>query len=426
MIGTGQVATTRHLPAFEKLQAEGKVRLVAVCDVSEAKARAAAEKFGVPHVFTDYSELLALTEIDAVAVCTTNYLHKQPVLDAFAAGKHVLCEKPLALNGVEGVEMVAAGRGANRQLQVGYNLRFGPGAQSVRRFIDDGRLGDMYHVRAQALRRRGIPSHGHFTDKAKQGGGPLIDIGAHVLDLSLWLLDFPKPVSVSGQTQTKFGHRENIVGLRGQWDRGNYTVEDFASGFVRFENGATLVLESSFAANIAQDQFQTTLLGTEGGAFLDLGAHPLDLIVDTYVPVLGEVTKVAASLGNQFGSYGTEIDEYGTGLLTFASGATAVLSASWVDAKFHAPIEVYGIEGQIQVMDGKVHYYSEKVEGADGKRVTDLPPAGPHAFDLFWDKLLGKPLAVPLVGVEQAALSSSLMERMYQAAGRSTTTGVTG
>ena len=270
IIGTGQVATTRHLPAFAALQAEGKVRLVAVCDVSETKAQAAAEKFGVSHVFTDYFDLLALREIDAVAVCTTNYLHKQPVLDAFAAGKHVLCEKPLALNGAEGVEMVAAGRAAGRQLQVGYNLRFGPGAQSVRRFIDDGKLGPIYHVRAQALRRRGIPSHGHFTDKAKQGGGPLIDIGAHVLDLSLWLMDFPKPVSVSGQTQTKFGHRENIIGLRGQWDRRNFTVEDFASGFVRFENGATLVLESSFAANIAQDQFQTTLLGTEGGAFLDL------------------------------------------------------------------------------------------------------------------------------------------------------------
>ena len=270
IIGTGQVATTRHLPAFEKLQAEGKVRLIAVCDAGEDKARAAAEKFRVPQAFTDYRELLALGDIDAVAVCTTNYLHRQPVLEAFAAGKHVLCEKPLALNGAEGAEMVAAGKAAGKQLQVGYNLRFGPGAQSVRRFLDDGKLGEIYHVRAQALRRRGIPSHGHFTDKEKQGGGPLIDIGAHVLDLSLWLMDFPRPVSVSGQTQTKFGHRENIIGLRGQWDRANFTVEDFAAGFVRFDSGATLVLESSFAANIAQDQFQTTLMGTEGGAFLDL------------------------------------------------------------------------------------------------------------------------------------------------------------
>ncbi len=270
MIGTGQVAVTRHLPAYQRLQAEGKVRLMALCDAGEDKVRVAAEKFGVPRTFTDYRELLALDDIDAVIVCTTNYLHKQPVLDAFAAGKHVFCEKPLALNAVEGAEMVAAGRAAGKQFQVGYNLRFGPGAQSVRRFIEGGKLGEIYHARAQALRRRGIPSHGSFTDKSKQGGGPLIDLGAHVLDLSLWLMDFPKPVSVSGQTQTKFGHREGIIGLRGQWNRTNFTVEDFASGFVRFDSGATLALEASFAANIAQDQFQTTLMGTEGGAFLDL------------------------------------------------------------------------------------------------------------------------------------------------------------
>ncbi len=270
MIGVGQVATTRHLPAFAKLQDEGKVSLLAVCDVGEDKLRRAADKFDVPYAFADYHHMLAMPEIDAVVVCTTNFQHCQPVLDAFAAGKHVLCEKPLALNAMEGAAMVAAGRAAGKQFQVGYNLRFGPGAQAVRRFIDDGKLGQIYHARAQALRRRGIPSHGHFTDKSKQGGGPLIDIGAHVLDLSLWLMDFPKPVSVSGQTSAKFGHREGVIGLRGQWNPKNFTVEDFGAGLVRFDNGATLILESSFAANIAQDQFQTTLLGTEGGALVDM------------------------------------------------------------------------------------------------------------------------------------------------------------
>ena len=272
MIGTGQVAQMRHLPALEKLQDEGKVRLLALCDVHAEKLALLSQKFGVPHTFTDYREMLALPEIDAVVVCTPNFLHKQPVLDAFAAGKHVLCEKPLAINAMEGAEMVAAGRAASRQFQVAYNLRFGPGAQAVRRFIDDGRLGEIYHARALALRRRGIPSHGHFTDKSKQGGGPLIDIGAHVLDLTLWLMDFPSPVSVSGQTQVKFGHREGVIGLRGQWDPKNFTVEDFAAGFVRFDSGATLALESSFAANIAQDQFQTTLMGTEGGALVDMAS----------------------------------------------------------------------------------------------------------------------------------------------------------
>jgi predicted dehydrogenase len=270
IIGAGQVASARHLPAYEKLQEEGKVRLVAVSDVGEEKLRLASEKFHIPHAYADYRDLLALGEIDAVSVCTPNFQHKQPVLDAFAAGKHVLCEKPLALNAAEGAEMVAAGRAAGRQLQVGYNLRFGPGAQSIKRFIDNGKLGEISYARAQALRRRGIPSHGNFTDKSKQGGGPLIDIGAHVLDLSLWLMDFPNPVSVSGQTQTKFGHREGVIGLRGQWDPKKFSVEDFGIGLVRFDSGATLILESSFAANIAQDQFQTTLMGTDGGAFVDM------------------------------------------------------------------------------------------------------------------------------------------------------------
>ena len=270
VIGTGHIATARHLPAFKALEDEGKVQIVAVCDVGEERLRRAAEKFQVPQAFADYRDMLALGEIDAVSVCTPNFQHKQPVLDAFAAGKHVLCEKPLALNAAEGAEMVAAGRAAGKQLQVGYNLRFGPGAQSVKRFVDDGKLGPIYYARAQALRRRGIPSHGHFTDKSKQGGGPLIDIGAHVLDLTLWLMDFPRPVSVSGQTQAKFGHREGIIGLRGQWDPKKFTVEDFGMGLIRFENGATLTLESSFAANIAQDQFQTTLMGAEGGAFVDM------------------------------------------------------------------------------------------------------------------------------------------------------------
>jgi predicted dehydrogenase len=270
VIGTGAVAQARHLPAFQKLQAEGKVHLVALCDLHTDTLDRLATQFDVPHMFTDYREMLALDAVDAVAVCTPNFLHKQPVLDAFAAGKHVICEKPLAINAAEGAEMVAAGRAAGKQFQVAYNLRFGAGAQAVRRFVSDGKLGEIYYARAQALRRRGIPSHGHFTDKRKQGGGPLIDIGAHVLDLTLWLMDFPKPVSVTGQAVAKFGHREGVIGLRGQWDTKNFTVEDFAAGFIRLENGATLTLESSFAANLAQDQFQTTLLGTEGGAFVDM------------------------------------------------------------------------------------------------------------------------------------------------------------
>ena len=268
IIGTGYIGLGAHLPAYLTMQDEGLVRIVAVCDIREDALRAASEKAGGARAFTDYRQMLKMDEIVAVDVCTPNYLHKQPVIDSLASGKHVICEKPLAINAQEGAEMVAAARAAGRQLAVGLNVRFGAGAQAVKRFIDDGRLGEIYYARAHALRRRGIPGWGLFTQKDKQGGGPLIDIGVHILDLTLWLMGHPEPVSVTGQTYAKFGPREDVLGLMGQWDPKTFTVEDFAAGFIRFRSGATLSLESSFAANIADNQFHTTLLGTEGGALL--------------------------------------------------------------------------------------------------------------------------------------------------------------
>ena len=269
IIGSGGIAQGAHLPAYKKLRDEGKVTIVAVCDVNETTAKEAAAKFDVPHIFTNYKQMLEMDEIDAVDVCTPNFLHKQPVIDSFAAGKHVLIEKPLAMNAKEGAEMVAAGHKAKKKMQVALPMRFGSGPQAVKRFIDDGKMGDIYYARAHALRRRGIPGWGVFTQKDKQGGGPLIDIGVHILDLTLWLMGYPEPVSTTGTTYAKFGHREGVIGLMGQWDPKTFTVEDFAAGFVRFKNGATLTLESSFAANLGSDEFHTSIFGSEGGAYVD-------------------------------------------------------------------------------------------------------------------------------------------------------------
>jgi predicted dehydrogenase len=267
IIGSGGIAQGAHLPAYKAL-AEDDVRVVAVADVRRETAEQAAKKFEVPHLYEDYRELLKRDDIDAVSVCTPNFMHKQPTIDALEAGKHVLVEKPLAINAAEGREMVAAARRTGRKLQAGLNNRFGSGPQALKRFIEAGELGSVYYARSQALRRRGIPSWGVFTQKDKQGGGPLIDIGVHILDLTLWLMGHPKPVAASGQTYTKFGKREGVVGLMGQWDTKSYTVEDFGVGFVRFENGATLTLESSFAANLEKEIFNCELFGTEGGCSL--------------------------------------------------------------------------------------------------------------------------------------------------------------
>lgn len=276
IIGSGGIAQNAHMPGYAAVP--DLCEIVAVADSNPETARAAAEKFNVPHVFEDYRELLAMPEIDAVSVCTPNYLHYEPTLLAFAAGKHVLCEKPIAMNAREAKEMVEAGHKAGKKFMVGYNNRFAPSSQLLKSYIDGGALGDIYYARAQALRRRGIPGWGVFIDKEKQGGGPLIDIGVHILDLTLWLMGHPKPVAASGVTYAKFGKRSDVVGFLGQWDYKNFTVEDFASALIRFDNGASVVLESSFVANIPEDVWNTTLCGTNGGAT----TNPLTIVKEEF------------------------------------------------------------------------------------------------------------------------------------------------
>jgi len=263
IIGTGGIAANQHMPALAK---QPDVKILAVADVNEQAAKNAAERFEVKHVFSDYKKLLEMDEIDAVHVCTPNDMHMPPTVEALNAGKHVMVEKPIARNADEGAKMVEAARKSGKKLMVAQNVRFDAGSQCLKRFIDDGELGEIYFARVWALRRRGVPSWGVFVDKEKQGGGPLIDIGVHMLDLALFLMGHPKPVTCSGQAFTKIGNTPGHIGVWGPWDWKNYTVEDYAAGFVRLDNGGSLVIESSFAANIGEDKFTSALLGTKGGA----------------------------------------------------------------------------------------------------------------------------------------------------------------
>lgn len=265
IIGSGGIARGAHLPGYKSCEGQD-VKVIACSDVNEETAKQAAAQFDIPNIYTDYQKMLERDDIHAVSVCTPNFLHKQPTIDALNAGKHVLVEKPLAMNATEGKAMVEAAQRNGKKLQVGFMTRFQAPAQALKRFVDAGEMGEIYFARALAMRRRGIPGWGVFTQKDKQGGGPLIDIGVHILDLTLWLMGHPKPTFCSGQTYAKFGPREGVLGLMGQWDPKIFTVEDFAVGLVRFENGATLVLESSFVANQEdRDRFNTELFGTEGG-----------------------------------------------------------------------------------------------------------------------------------------------------------------
>jgi predicted dehydrogenase len=268
IIGSGAIAQSCHMPGYASVP--DKCDILAVCDVDQSVAQTAAEKFGVKTVLTDYRELLAMDEIDAVSIATPNAFHKQPTIDALKAGKHVLCEKPMALNGSECREMIAAERESGKLLQIALQWRFGGAVRFMKNFIDKGRMGDIYYARSMALRRRGVPGWGVFIDKEKQGGGPLIDIGVHILDLTLFLMGNPKPISASGMTYQKMGRDPKYFNPWGEYDREKFTVEDFAVGFIRFENGATVTLESSFMSNIEREFFGCHLFGTEAGALLDL------------------------------------------------------------------------------------------------------------------------------------------------------------
>lgn len=268
IIGSGGIAQSCHIPGYQSIP--DQCEIVAVCDVSPDIAEKAAEKAGVSKTYADYRELLADKQIDAVSVTTPNKYHMQPTIDALKAGKNVLCEKPLAMNADEARKMCAAARDSGKILQVALQSRFTGAGLFMRDFIGAGHMGDIYYARAQALRRRGVPGWGVFIEKDKQGGGPLIDIGVHILDFTLYLMGYPKPVVATGKTWDALGKNPKLYNFWGDYDRAKFTVEDFAVGQIKFDNGAVVTLESSFMANLDGDPFQTQLFGTKAGAIVKI------------------------------------------------------------------------------------------------------------------------------------------------------------
>jgi len=262
IIGSGGIAAACHVPGWE---AHPDVEIVATCDVDLKRAGALAEKAGADHAFDDYRKLVKLKELDAVDICTPNRIHTPAVLAALRSGKHVICEKPLAVTVAEVRQM---GRLANQKklkLMTAQHQRYTPMGITVKRFIDDGALGEAIHARVYATRRNGLPPAPGFIDKKLSGGGPCMDIGVHVLDLCMWFMDFPKPVRVTGTSKTNFAHGHDIPGGFGEWDRKLFSVEDFAAGFVHFENGATMVIEASWLNHQEEaGRMEDTIFGSRG------------------------------------------------------------------------------------------------------------------------------------------------------------------
>ncbi|HWQ14268.1 MAG TPA: Gfo/Idh/MocA family oxidoreductase [Roseiflexaceae bacterium] len=261
IIGAGGIARGRHIPCFQR---NPHATVAALADVVVDAAQSVAAEHGIPAVYADYREMLEQEPLDAVVVCTPNKFHAPATIAALQRGLHVLCEKPMALDPAEAREMLAAAEQAGKILSIAFHYRHMANVRAARRVVESGELGQVYMVRVQALRRRGIPSWGSFVHKDIQGGGALIDFGVHLLDSALWLMGNPRPVEVCASLSQHLGKRPN-VNPWGQWNYKEFTVEDQVAAFVRFDNGATMLLECSWALNIPESRENISLSGTEAG-----------------------------------------------------------------------------------------------------------------------------------------------------------------
>jgi predicted dehydrogenase len=242
-------------------QSHPAAQVVAICDLDELRLAEIGAQYGIERQYTSAEEMLAQESLDVVSVATPNKYHRPLTVAALEAGCHVLCEKPMARNAKEGREMLAAARRAGKRLMIDFSFRFSPQSQALKAQVDSGVLGEIYFARTMWHRRHGLPRFGGwFGHKALSGGGPLIDLGVHRLDLALWLMGYPKPVWVLGSA---YNH---IASALAEEQEVEFDVEDLAVALIRFENGATLELEASWAAHIKEHEWmETRLFGTQGG-----------------------------------------------------------------------------------------------------------------------------------------------------------------
>ena len=266
IIGCGGIANGKHMPSLRQIPG---VQMVAFCDIIEERARKAKQDYGTPDaaVYTDYRKLLEDKTIDVVHVCTPNRAHSFITVDALHAGKHVMCEKPMAINAAEAKKMLDAAKETGKLLTIGYQSRQRADAQYMKQECLAGTFGDIYYAKATAIRRRAVPTWGVFLNEYEQGGGPLIDIGTHALDLTLWEMNNYEPAMVVGTKYRELADTENAANAWGSWDPKKFTVEDSAFGFIRMKNGATIYLEASWALNTLDvHEAKTILCGDKGGA----------------------------------------------------------------------------------------------------------------------------------------------------------------
>lgn len=306
VIGAGSISDV-HLQAYAK---NGDAEIMAISDLNKTRAQEKAEKYGAKKVYTDYQELLADKDIDAVSICVWNNLHAEISIAALDAGKQVLIEKPLSMTVEEAKQIEKAVHRNKKLLQVGFVRRHASNTKLLKEFVDNGELGEIYYAKASCLRRLGNPG-GWFADKGKSGGGPLIDLGVHVIDICWYLMGRPKVKSVSGNTYNKLGNRNNIQNLAfykaADYDSSKNTVEDMANALIRFENGASLLVDVSFTLHAKQNEMSVKLYGDKGGAELE---PELSIVAEKHNTILNVSPQVDNLTLDFVQGFQNEIDHF--------------------------------------------------------------------------------------------------------------------
>lgn len=320
VVGCGSISKL-HFDAYQK---NTDAEIVAVCDLNRERAEKRASEYGVSKVYTDYRKLLEESGADAVSICTWNNAHAPVSIAALKAGKHVLCEKPLCMTVEEALRVQDAVKNAPSQVfQVGFIRRYEERARILKEFIDGGDIGEIYYAKASCLRRLGNPG-GWFSDLSRSGGGPVIDLGVHVIDLCWYLMGSPKVKSVSANTYYKLGNRKNVQHLRfykaADYDPDKNDVEDLANALIRFENGASILLDVSFTLHSeATEEISARLFGTKGGLEIE---PKVKIISEKYNTILNIDPQVDNATFNHPVAFCDEINHF----LRAVKGETKTLS----------------------------------------------------------------------------------------------------
>jgi predicted dehydrogenase len=269
VIGAGGIAGAHMGPLSQR----DDIEFVALADPFPGKKKQYAEQYKIPAsgLYEDYQKMLKEVQPDAVSVCSPNGMHAENTIAALQAGADVIVEKPMAATVKQAQDMVDLAKKLKRKLVIGFQYRYSPRVSFLKNAIDAGQFGNVLFGRVQALRRRGIPNWGVFGRKDVQGGGGLIDIGVHALEMCHYTMGSPKPVAATGATWTYLGNKPSnkIQSQWSGWDYKTYTVEDLAIGSIRFDNGAVVHIEAGFAAHIEKGVWNFQLMGEKGGGNYD-------------------------------------------------------------------------------------------------------------------------------------------------------------